>query len=92
MLGTEEEELALRISAAIDEGIAGNCDRAVEMACQGVLAKFLWWADHHDESIALYEQTLAACERALGPDDAITNEVAAGLEEVREDVSGDDAS
>jgi hypothetical protein len=61
------------------------------LACQGVLAKFLWWADHHDESIALYEQTLAACERALGPDDAITKEVAAGLEEVREDVSGDDA-
>jgi hypothetical protein len=31
MLGAEEEELALRISDAINEGIAGNCDRAVEM-------------------------------------------------------------
>jgi len=52
---------------------ADYCDT---LHCQHSLARLLWEAGRREEATELYEQTLAACQRALGPDDGLTQAVA----------------
>jgi tetratricopeptide (TPR) repeat protein len=41
--------------------------------CQFNLAGLVWRAGREAEATELYEQTLTVCQRALGPDDELTN-------------------
>jgi hypothetical protein len=51
---------------------ADYCDT---LNCQYSLATLLWEVGRRDKSTALYEETLAAYQRASGPDDNLTLEV-----------------
>jgi Tetratricopeptide repeat len=56
--------------------------------CQFNLAGLVWRAGREAEATEFYEQTLAVCQRVLGPDDELTTMLLGVLTTIHEEAEG----